>query len=91
MKNQHEYKFIEGDFAIEEAKTLLMTLITNKINFHNLNSFSDYVRFNGDAEKSKTRISELNTTREEILKLIEEAEKKGLKLNIKSTISIDLI
>lgn len=91
MKNQYNYKFIDGDFSIEEAKTVLMTLITNKINFHNLNSFSDYVRFNGSAEKSKKRILELTKTREEILKLMEDAEKKGMKLNIKSNISIELI
>ena len=91
MENQYNYKFIDGDFSVEEAKTVLMTLITNKINFHSLNSFSDYVRFNGDSDKSKKRISELTTTREEILKLMNEAEKKGLKLYIKSTISIELI
>lgn len=91
MNNQHEYKFIEGDFASQEAKTLLMALITNKINFHNLNSFSDYVRFNESAETTKKRIQELNSTREDIIKLIEEAEKKGMKLKIKSSINIELI
>ena len=91
MENKYQYKFIEGDFSTEEAKTVLMTLINNKINFHNLNSFSDYVKHNGNSEKSKKRISELITTREAILKLIEEAEKKELKLSIKSDISIELI
>ena len=90
MGTQNEYKFIEGDFTAEEAKTLLMALITNKVNFHNLNSFSDYVRFNESAEKSKKRISELTGTREEILKLIDTAEKSGKKLNIKSVINIEL-
>jgi hypothetical protein len=87
----NEFKLVNGVFSAEEAKTVLMTLITNKINFHSLNSFSDYVRFNEDIDKSKKRISELTTTREEILKLMEEAEKKGMKLNIKSNISIELI
>jgi len=87
----NEFKLVNGVFSAEEAKTVLMTLITNKINFHSLNSFSDYVRFNEDIDKSKKRISELTTTREEILKLMEEAEKNGMKLNIKSNISIELI
>lgn len=91
MSTQNEYKFIEGDFAAEEAKTLLMALISSKINFHNLSSFSDYIRFDSSIEKSKKRIAELTATREEILKLLAEAEKNGMKLKIKSTISIELI
>lgn len=90
MENEYNYKLIEGDFSIEEAKKMLMSLISSKINFHNLNSFSDYVRFNRDSKKLENRIAELTATREEILKLMKEAEKKGMKLNIKSTIVIEL-
>lgn len=91
MSEQHDYKFIEGDFSVEEAKMLLMSLINSKVNFHNLNSFSDYARFNKDIEKTNKRISELNVTQDEILKMMEEADVKGMKINIKSTISIELI
>lgn len=91
MSNQNEYKFIDGDFAAEQAKTLLFSLINYKIDFHSLDSFSDYVRFNGDSEKSKKRISELTIMRDELLKVIDAAEKNGAKLNIKSTIAVSLI
>lgn len=91
MENKYQYKFIEGDFSSEEAKTVLMTLINNKINFHNLNSFSDYVKNNGSSEKAKKRIAELTITRDAILELMEKAEKEGKKLSIKSDISIELI
>jgi hypothetical protein len=90
MEKQYKFKLIEGDFSIDEAKKMVMSLISSKINFHNLNSFSDYVRFNRDPKKVEKRIAELTTTREEILNLLEEAEKKGMKLNIKSTIAIEL-
>lgn len=90
MENEYHYKLIEGDFSAEEAKKMLMSLISSKINFHNLNSFSDYVRFNRDPKKLENRIVELTNTREDILKLMEEAEKKGTKLKIKSNISIEL-
>jgi len=90
MENQHEYKLIDGEFAVEEAKKIVMSLLTSKINFHNLNSFSDYVRFNKDPEKLKKRVVELTATREEILKLMEKSEEKGMKLNIKSNITIEL-
>ena len=91
MENKYQYKFIEGDFSSEEAKTVLMTLINNKINFHNLNSFSDHVKNNGSSEKAKKRIAELTITRDAILELMEKAEKEGKKLSIKSDISIELI
>lgn len=91
MENKYQYKFIEGDFSSEEAKTVLMTLINNKINFHNLNLFSDYVKNNGSSEKAKKRIAELTITRDAILELMEKAEKEGKKLSIKSDISIELI
>ena len=90
MDSEYNYKLIEGDFSVEEAKNMLMSLITSKINFHNLNSFSDYVRFNKDPEKLEKRIAELASTREEILTLMDDAEKKGMKLTIKSTITIEL-
>jgi hypothetical protein len=90
MENEYNFKLIEGDFSIEEAKKMLMSLISSKINFHNLNSFSDYVRFNRDPKKLENRIAELTATREEILKLMEEAERQGMKLNIKSNITIEL-
>jgi hypothetical protein len=90
MEKQYKFKLIKGDFSIDEAKKMVMSLISSKINFHNLNSFSDYVRFNRDPKKVEKRIAELTTTREEILNLLEEAEKKGMKLNIKSTIAIEL-
>jgi len=38
----------------------------------------------------KKRVAELTLTREEILKLMEEAEKNGMKLNITSNIKIEL-
>ena len=88
---KHKYKLIEGDFSTEEAKTVLMSLINNKIDYHNLNAFSDLIRNNEVTDTSKSRVFELIKAREEISILINEASKKGLRLNIKSNITIELI
>ncbi|MFB9088019.1 hypothetical protein [Flavobacterium paronense] len=88
---KHQYKLIEGIFSTAEAKTVLMSVITSKINYHNLNAFSEFVRNNKAVENTKNRVLELTTTREDIIKLIEDAEKMGMKLNIKSDITIELI
>lgn len=89
--NKYQYKLIEGDFSTEEAKKVLLSLINNKIDYHNLNAFSDFIRNNESLDKSKNRILELTKTREAISLLISEAKKSGLKLNIKSYITIELI
>jgi hypothetical protein len=87
----NEYKLVNGVFSAEEAQKIIMSLINSKIDFHNLNAFSDFIRHNSAADDSKSRIEELIQTREDIIKLIQEAEKKGKKLSIKSNISVALI
>ncbi len=91
MDNKHQYKFIEGDFSTQEAKTVLMAVINSKISYHNLDTFSDLIRFNGNPEKTKKRVIELNDTKDTILKLLEEAHKNGQSLRIKSDITIELL
>ena len=89
--DKHQFKLIEGNFSTDEAKKVLMSVINSKINYHNLNAFSDFVRNNENESNTKTRVSELVASREGIIKIIEEAEAKEMKLNIKSNIIIELI
>lgn len=53
MKNESQHKLIEGIFDPNEAKTLLNSLINNKISFHSLEDFSSQIRFNKDTYHSK--------------------------------------
>ncbi|MGL2964224.1 hypothetical protein ACSVH2_10440 [Flavobacterium sp. RSB2_4_14] len=68
-----------------------MTVINSKVNFHNLNSFSEFVKNNETCETSKRRVSALSTAREDIMKLIEESEKKGMRLKINGDITVEFI
>ncbi|KAB1157659.1 hypothetical protein [Flavobacterium luteum] len=92
MEANKEYKFqlIEGDFTPTEALKILMSVINSKIKFHQLDSFSNQIRFNSDASHSKKRIEALTESNEAIKKIIKEAEDKGMKLKINSTIEIVL-
>ena len=87
----NEYKLVNGEFSAQEAQKVIMSLINSKINYHNLVSFSDFVRFNTKAEKSKTRVDELIKTRDDLLELLKKADQNNQNLKIKSFISIELI
>jgi hypothetical protein len=89
--DKYKFKLIEGDFSSQDAKTVLMTVINSKVDFHNLNTFSEFVKKNETCETSKRRVSALTTAREDILKLIEEGEKNGKRLKINGDITIEFI
>jgi hypothetical protein len=89
--DKYKFKLIEGDFSSQDAKTVLMTVINSKVDFHNLNTFSEFVKNNETCETSKRRVSALTTAREDILKLIEEGKKNGKRLKINGDITIEFI
>ncbi len=55
----HQVKLIDGSFPVEKARTLLTKLLTDKINFHEKQKFSNYERFGNDQDQSGKRKTEL--------------------------------
>lgn len=92
MSNKSNFKLIDGTFSPEEAKTILSTLINNKIDYHNLQIFSDGERF-GEEVTAKTtqRIAELKQDLESLHSQVEQAKASNKKFTIKSSIAIDLV
>ena len=88
MKNESQHKLIEGIFDPNEAKTLLNSLINNKISFHSLEDFSSQIRFNKDTYHSKKRIEELNKMNTLINDVIIQAETEKHTLEIECIIKI---
>lgn len=90
MKTQEvkEFKLIDNTFTPDEANALLISLINSKINYHNLDDFSNFVRMDRNIEHSKKRVLELNETKNTIRSFIDLANEKGCNLMVKSTISI---
>lgn len=91
METNHNYKLIEGIFNPSEAKKVLLDIINAKINYHNLDAFSNHIRFDAGILNSKSRVEELTKTRETIKALIEVADKNNMQLQINSQITITLI
>ena len=89
--DKYQFKLIQGDFSPQDAKTVLMSVINSKINFHNLNAFSEFVKNNEDCEISKRRISVLTSSLEDINKLLEESDRNGMRLKINGDITIEFI
>ena len=90
MEQDQNFKLIDGIFTAEEAEKVLTTLLNYKIDYHNREDFSNHIRFNQSIEHSKKRIQELNSTKDDIKKMIQESKKEGYKLIINSNITIRL-
>jgi hypothetical protein len=79
---------ISGLFAPDEAKEILLDMLTSKINFHNVKSLSSLVRYNQPNLESESRIKELQESREQLLAVIQKAAEENLHLRIESTVKI---
>lgn len=82
MENEFEFELVNGNFNPEEAKTVINSLINSKINFHNLEDFSNSIRFNSDSSNSKIRIEQLNEIKTKINQLLTEANSKNLSVEL---------
>lgn len=90
MKPAQSIKFINGTFNPDDAKEVLLNLITHKINFHSLKNFSSEERFGKSIEGSQKRIAELRESKEKIVSLVEFAIKENKNIDVVSTIEITL-
>ena len=92
MNNKElDFKLIDGEFSAEETQKILMSLINNKIDFHNLFAFSNHIRFNNDVNGSKKRIEELTQTREMIAEVTKKAVQEGYHFKVQSFINLEIV
>lgn len=90
MKKQstHEFKLIDGQFDPNEALHVLISLFNSKINFHQLESFSNHIRHGSDLSISQHRVESLKDSIEGIKELIKIAGANGKQLKVQSTVQI---
>ncbi len=91
MKKANEYALIDGTFSAADASKILLEIINNKINYHNLHIHSITERFGGDTSLSEKRIKKLLKTGKALKKVFAAAEKKGLNVEVYCPIEIKLI
>ena len=88
MENTQQLTLIDGTFVPSEARKLLSDLISRKINYHQLEMFSNEERFGKDISNSKKRIEALKNTKEALKGIIEFAIENQYKLKVNSFIDI---
>ncbi|MGB6037138.1 MAG: hypothetical protein WBG42_12775 [Cryomorphaceae bacterium] len=86
-----DYDLIKGDFTPEEALEILIYLIDKKINFHELKTFSNEIRFGKVDQKSKTRSEELKQSKASMKEFIRSAQENGKTVRIKSAVTIEIL
>lgn len=89
-QNKGEYRLINGVFDPAQATDVLMTLIDDKIRFHQRNNLTSQERFGEPDAASTRRIDELRLTKDNLAALIAEAASSGQKLAINCAIEINL-
>jgi len=74
MNDIETIDLIKGTFTPEEAKELLMGLLTGKINFHNLKNWSSKERFGKPDSFSEQKPEYLRKAKEELDTFLAEAK-----------------
>jgi hypothetical protein len=85
---KEKFKLIEGVFIVSDAKEILLTLIEEKIKFHELKSFSDEVKLGKKSEDSLIKVADLRATKTKIIAFIDDDKTKS-KISINSFIEIE--
>lgn len=84
-----DIKLIEGTFKESEALDIILSMINKKIEFHELNSFSNLVKLNKQDDQLQKRIEVLNEERQNFIKFIE--LNKNREFKITSEINIEAL
>lgn len=86
-----EFKLVEGEFEPNDARNILMSLFNSKIDYHQLDSFSNNIRHGKDVTFSQNKIKALSQSIESIKEIIQEANLTGKHLKIEGVIQISLV
>lgn len=81
-------QLIEGTFNAIDAADVLLSLVTYKIKFHNLQLLSLDEKNEVSQAQSQKRIAELKEAKNRITQMIMDARNSGASLEIKSHINI---
>ncbi len=90
MDTNHKINLIDTIFTPSEANDVLINIIRNKINFHNLEIFSLEERNGENIERSKKRLQELKESNRKLIEIIQFAENNDKKLKVFSSIDIEI-
>jgi hypothetical protein len=81
-------KLIEGTYSNKEAADILLSVLGDKIRFHEIKKLSLRERHGIDSIESGERLTELRAARQEIIDLFKNPENEDLQFSISSSINI---
>lgn len=88
MTTNKTLNLIEGKFQIEDAKEVLRSIFTAKINYHQMKNFSSLERFGKEDEKALERTTALKNELIKLEGILAEAAANNNHLIIGSEINI---
>jgi hypothetical protein len=88
MNETKELSLIDGEFAIEDAQEILMTIFSSKISFHQLKNFGSLERYGKEDAIAKKRIPHLHKEVKKLKTILSKAKAKKQKLEIHAVIKI---
>ncbi|MBX2896075.1 MAG: hypothetical protein KF763_11570 [Cyclobacteriaceae bacterium] len=91
MKKPHTFKLINGKFAANDVRKILMEMIQSKINFHTREIHGMEERGDGRTSHSEKRIAQLRKAAEALKKVLTKAEAKGTNLKISAKVEIEFL
>jgi len=91
MEANITFDLIDGTYKPSEAKSVLLTLIKNTINYHKIEMVSADIRYGIDLPQSEKRINELKEALTKIEEAISFSEKLKFDIHIEGPIEIKLI
>lgn len=87
---KHDYTLVKGTYKASEAQEILMSLITKKINFHELRNLGHHENYGEPDPASVKRIEELKKQRDHLLSVIQEAQENNKSIHIDSKITVQV-
>lgn len=81
---------IKGTFTPQEAKEVLMNLISSKISFHRKKNLRSFEHYGKEDNASKQRIAELRKMRKKLKTVLNNANEDGKTIKMKSQINIEM-
>lgn len=88
MIHSEIFSLIEGYFNADEAREILLNIISAKIQFHQMKNISSKERLGKQDEQSLKRIQELKVSMEKVLRLLNDSKKNDSSVVISASINI---
>ena len=83
-----KFRLINGTYTADEAREILLTLLNNKISFHERHLLTCQERNENDRLKSEERIEQVRDAARMVEEMIADARKAGASVSVESIANI---